>query len=532
MVRFFALVFVLKMGWFSLAAQPGVPSFSVKDYGASGEKSQKATAFIQKTLDICAEAGGGIVYFPPGEYVSGSLRIFSNTTLWLESGATLYASQDTSDYTTYRSLSEPVLLFADSAHHIALRGKGTIHGQARRVYEDLKAVDGFIRDITENAREAGVEMKMYYKVKPHVRLVVFEHSTDITIEDISLIESCSWTLDLKQCQRVYVRGVYIQSSLEAGVNADGIDVDGCRDVVISDCIVTTGDDAIVLKANFTRGVQHNCENVTITNCVVTSTSAGLKLGTESYGDFRHITFNNCVVRNSNRGLSIVVRDGGTVENVLFSNITIETNRKHFNWWGNGDPIWIVLRKRRPNSKLGFVRNVVFENIVATGQGTSRIEGYAPDSLHPEGRRLENIQFRNVQLKMEAENYLDKRADWGFEAHDVNGLKVEGMEITWDTQKTEPGWKGAVHLYDCDEVRMKDFTGRQGLSGSNFPVIFLENVPVAVLDNIEALPGASTLVEIGGQNVRSIRLIQIDPLERASEKFRLGKEVNKKVVQVR
>ncbi|MEZ4773942.1 MAG: glycosyl hydrolase family 28 protein [Bacteroidia bacterium] len=515
---------------FVLAAQPAVPCFSIKDYGASGEKSQKATSFIQKALDDCTASGGGIVYFPPGEYLSGSLRISSNTTLWLEAGATLYASQDTADYHIYRSLSEPVLLFADSAHHITIRGKGKIHGQARRVYEDLKSVDGFIPDITENARKAGVEMKMYYKVKPYVRLVVLEHSSDITVEDISLIESCSWTLDLKQCQRVYIRGVYIESSLQAGVNSDGIDVDGCRDVVISDCIVTTGDDAIVLKANFTKGVQHHCENVTVTNCVVSSSSAGLKLGTESYGDFRHITFSNCVVRNANRGLSIVMRDGGTVENVLFSNITIETSRRHFNWWGDGDPISIILRKRRPNSKLGFIRNVVFENIVATGQGTSRIGGYAPDSLHPEGRQLENIQLRHVQLKMEPENYLDKRADWGFEAHDVNGLKISGMEVSWDSVHTEPAWKGAVHLYNCDEVQIKDFTGRQGLMENRSPVILLENVPITLLDEIYASPGSGTLIAISGEKTRTVIASNVDPLNRSAEKIKVSKEVGKNVVR--
>ncbi|MEZ4829813.1 MAG: glycosyl hydrolase family 28 protein [Bacteroidia bacterium] len=511
-------------------AQRGMPYFSVKDFGASGEKSQKATDFIQHALNACDKAGGGIVYFPPGEYLSGSLRIFSNTTLWLEAGATLYASRDTADYRFYRSLGEPVLLFADSASHITIKGKGMIHGQAERVYEDLKAVDGFITAITENARKSGVEMKMYYKVKPYVRLVVLEHSRDITIEDISLIESCSWTLDLKQCQRVFVRGIYVESSLEAGVNADGIDVDGCTDVVISDCIVKTGDDAIVLKANFTKGVQHNCENITVTNCVVSSSSAGLKIGTESYGNFRHITFSNCVVQNANRGLSIVLRDGGTVEQVLFSNITVETSRRHFNWWGDGDPIWIVLRKRRPNSRLGQIRNVVFENILATGQGSSRIEGYAPDSLHPEGRMLEDITFRNVKIQMTAESAPDKRADWAFEAHDVRGLSISGLDISWDTVNTEPGWKGGLHIYNSDEVRINGFKGTQGPSSDQYPAISLENVPVSVIRDIEALPGTNTLLGIRGEKTRQVLVSNVDLLDRAEEKIRLGKDVPKKVLR--
>lgn len=527
-MKYLSLFIFLGSLWAGLSAQPFQYALSVKDFGATGNKADKATMAIQQALDSCTNAGGGMVYFPPGDYVSGSLRIYSNTTIWLEAGATLYASQDTADFGINSAWGRPVLLFAEGANHIGIRGKGRIHGQARRTYEDLESVDKFIEDITENAREAGVEMKMYYKVEPWVRLMVLENSSDITIEDISMIESTSWTLDIKYCQRVFIRGVYIESSLESGVNSDGIDIDGCRNVVISDCIVTTGDDAIVLKANVYKGKWVNCENVTVTNCVVTSTSTGLKLGTESYGDFRHITFSNCVVRNSNRGLSIVIRDGGTVENVIFSNITIETNRKHFNWWGSGDPIWIVLRKRRPNSDLGNIRNVLFENIIATGQGTSRIEGYAPDELHPEGRRLENIQLKNVRLHMTEEQYLDKRADYGFEAHDVDNLRIEGMEITWDEEKTEKGWKGGMRIYRGNELRIKNFTGRQGLLSGKDPVITLEDIQTAVLDDIEALPGASTLVHVAGSST-NIHLTNLDILGRAAKKLSASKEVDKSAV---
>lgn len=518
---FFCLIFS-----FGLNAQSSSPFFNVKDYGASGEKGEIATAAIQRAIDACHESGGGTVYFPGGDFTSGSIELKSFVTIHLSAGATLYASKDTADYTFFSTHQRRlILIYANSAQRIGIVGKGRIHGQAKRSYEPLKKVDNFIKEITEEAEKAGVEMKMYYKVDPIIRTVTFEKCQDITIEDISIIESSSWLLDIKWCDRIFIRGAYLESSLESGVNADGIDIDGCTDVVISDCIIITGDDAIALKANKTPEPQRNTENVTVTNCIVTSTSTGLKIGTETYGNFRHITFSNCVVRNSNRGLSIVVRDGATVENVIFSNITIETNRKHFNWWGNGDPIWLVLKQRYPGrSKMGVIRNVLFENIIAHGQGTSKVEGFSGTEKQPEPRRLENIQFRNVQLFMYPEEYKDKRATHGFEAHHVDGLTLENLEISWTTDRTEPKWQNGAYIHEVNELRIDGFIGRHGLLNKNDPTIHLKNIQNALLQQIEAKKGAKTLVYLSGNKTESIVFKDLDLMNQASKDVDFSEEV--------
>ena len=159
-----------------------------------------------------------------------------------------------------------------------------------------------------------------------------------------------------QCQDIEIIDVKINTSLEKGVNADGIDIKSCRNVNISNCRVFTGDDAIVLKTRY----EDPCENVVVKNCVLASSSTALKLGTESHGDIRNIRFENCQIENSNRGLSIVLREGGMAENVVFSNISIECSRRHFNWWGNADPILILVTKKSNQSKISSVRGVLFE----------------------------------------------------------------------------------------------------------------------------------------------------------------------------
>ena len=136
-----------------------------------------------------------------------------------------------------------------------------------------------------------------------------------------------------------MRGVTIESDLERAANSDGVDIDGSRNVRISDCRIMTADDAIVLKTGKWRwdgqGESFPTENVVVTNCVLSSSSSAFTIGTESYEDFRHVVFSNSVVRNTNRAFGINIQDGATVEDVRISNVTVELARRHWNWWGSG-----------------------------------------------------------------------------------------------------------------------------------------------------------------------------------------------------
>ncbi len=503
---------------FFLSAQP---VFNVKDFGATGQKSDLATAAIQSAIDAAAAAGGGQVYLPPGDYLSGTLILKSNITFWVEAGATLFASHQEEAYSPdHRDLfGNPILLYAKGANHLSLRGKGVIDGQAIREYRELEKVDRFIERETEIAREAGVEMKMYYKVKPITGLLFFTGCKDVTLEDLSFVESTFWTVHIERSQRIYIRGLYVYSDLEKGVNADGIDITACQDVVISDCIVITGDDAICLKSKYKDGP---VENVTVSNCVLSSSSTALKIGTETSGDFRHIVFSNCVVRNSNRGLSIVVRDGATVSDVLFSDITIECNRRHFNWWGDGDPIWVVMLKRYERSPVGKIENVRFQNILATGVGTSRIESRV-------GRGIKGISLTDVSIHMLPEDAPDKRATNAFEALHVDDINIQNMRISWASDSTEAQWKHALYLDEVHGFELDGFAGRQGLLTQDEPVIQLHQVQDALISEVEGTAGASTLIHVSGAESADIRIGRSNRREKGKKLFSKGAEVGKKQV---
>jgi hypothetical protein len=432
--------------------------YNVQEHGVKPHKDSISTAAIQALIDKCHANGGGTIYFPPGAYGSGQLYLKSNVAFYLDINATLYASTNPAHYkprsgnyvadNQMNLPNEQALFYGDSVSNIAFYGKGRLHGQARRVWEPLKEIDMFIEKETENARKSGIPMERFYAVEPKIRLIFIHKASHILVRDITLEESPDWTLHLGHTDNVVIEGITLLSSLEAGVNADGIDIDGCRNVRISNCYIATGDDAICLKSTNRKGEYKPCENIVVNNCTLVSTSTALKIGTESHGDFRNIIFSNCVITNTNRGISIVVRDGATVENVYFTNLIIECNRKHFNWWGDGDPIRFILLKRNPQSRLGNIRNVFVQNVTATGMGTSLIQGY-------EDRPLENIVFDNVRFTLQPETLSDKRATEVLQIKNAKDITLRHTTISWDTVGgIEQGWRSAIWAQQVDGLQLQ------------------------------------------------------------------------------
>ncbi|MCS7004627.1 MAG: glycosyl hydrolase family 28 protein [Cytophagales bacterium] len=505
---------------------------NVKDFGAIGTKNQKATSFIQKAIDVCAEKGGGIVLFPSGEYVSGQINLKSNITLHLEAGATLFASQDKNDFfisenyqadNQAKTPNKTFLIFGENLQNVSITGKGTIDGQAEHEWSDLITIDNFIREETEIAQKSGIEMKRAYVKEPKVRLVYLHNIQNLHIENITLQRSPDWTLHIGASEHVVVKGVRIFSDLNYGVNADGIDIDGGKNIHISDCTVETGDDAICLKTTYNNGNPVALENVTVSNCALVSTSCALKIGTESYADMKNIIFNNCIISNSNRGIGIFVRDGASVENVLFSNLIIECNRKHFNWWGDGDAMRFVVLKRNADSKVGSIKNLHIINVVARQEGTSLFAGF-------EGKPLENIYLQNVQITHFAERTADKRSTDILRFETIQNLNIHSLQTNWNKNAVEPKWKSALALLNVKKGFISCFEGSQSPSSSQQAAIRLENCKDIIVERSRALEGTAVFLQINGANSSNI-VLEDNYLEKALRKVELGNNINKKLIKI-
>ncbi|RLB13008.1 MAG: glycoside hydrolase, partial [Deltaproteobacteria bacterium] len=326
--------------------------FNVRDYGAAGDGETKDTEAIQRAIDAAHQAGGGRVYFPAGRYLSGTIFLKSLVTLDLEAGATLLGSTDTADFPKivpkFRSYTDNYvsqsLIYAEDRHDIAITGKGTIDGQGQ-----------------------AFQWKKYGNRPYVIRFVSCKH---VLVEGIKMRNSPMWMQHYLGCEFVTVRGIHVYN--HSTYNNDMIDIDCCRNVLISDCYGNSDDDAMTLKSTADRPT----ENVTITNCVLGSGCNAIKMGTESNGGFKNISITNCVIDSwygkkgfyalpkGISGIALEIVDGGTMENITISNISIKNVHV---------PLFLRLGNRaRPFKKgmekpgMGAFRNVVINNIVAAG----------------------------------------------------------------------------------------------------------------------------------------------------------------------
>ncbi|MGH8638373.1 MAG: glycoside hydrolase family 28 protein, partial [Burkholderiales bacterium] len=407
--------------------------------------------------------------------------------------ATLLLSQDNTQFPRGRR----AMIYGENAENIAVTGRGTLDGLAQYVFVEMRGVDPEIRREIEIARAAGVDMRRYYRTGVQTYMFILNGCRNVLLRDITIVGSPLWNVRLNDCDRVQVHGVHIASDLEKGVNADGLDIASSTNVTVSDCVIETGDDAIVLKTIGRDGrPARPTENVTVTNCVLSSSSAPLMIGTETQADIRHVLFDNCVIRNSNKGFGINVQDGATVSDVVFSHLTIETSRRHWNWWGSAEMCTLVLKKRTPDSRLGAIRDIVLDTIVAHPRGTSTIVGHAE-------RPLENIRISNVTMAMLPENAVDKRATDALQVERVRGFRVRDLSVRWSEESAEPAWRSALVLRRVSEFQVDGFEGRQGDASGRAAAILLEDASDGAILNATGTSGCRSLVHVRGDETRGI-----------------------------
>jgi Pectate lyase superfamily protein/Right handed beta helix region len=474
----------------------GTPRRSVRAHGARGDGKTGDTAAIQAAID--AAAPGGAVVFPPGDYVSGTLRLRSRLVVELAAGATLVASPDDRDFDPYEQLDYDsfadrettdfsfALLQGRGVHHVAILGPGRIDG---------------------NRRSRGGPKPIALKQCRHV-----------TIRDLTLDNAANYTISLLGCEHVDIRGVTIRNGY-----ADGIDPDCCRHVRIAGCRVESRDDAICLKGSLALGVRRSTENVVVTDCELVNVRNGLKIGTETSGDFRNIVFRNCTMTGRSEivqppqrldvrsfpsaGVSIQNVDGGRLEQVVVSGITMTGVRA---------PLFVRLAERGWGQAVpaaGELTRITIDDVTATGaEWTSSIMGLP-------GHAVADIALGNIRISgtgggaaaliaqpvpLQRRRYPDAARfrhlpAYGLYCRHVRGLRLDRAWLTVETPDPRP----ALILDDVGEATVKDLVATASSIGA--PVAWLRSARDCVLDGVRA-PEARTLARLSGEETARVRVV--------------------------
>ena len=337
-------------------AHPAV--ITPEDMGYSGGL---ATTAIQAAIDHVSSLGGGTVLLDKGDYISGSLVLRSHVRLQLAEGCRLLASTDLHDFPehicrrltvqdTHMGMNQS-LIFAEGCENICLCGPGEIDGRGTQ--------DNFPGGETQH----GTPGRPFL-----IRLVDCQA---VYVHDITLRDAACWMENYFNCDRVLLERITVRN--QANYNNDGIDIDGCRDVIIRQCDVRSGDDALCFKAASERPT----ERVLVENCRLYSSCNALKVGTDTQSDFRQVLVRNCWIGGvaedargikhpcSDSGVSLEMVDGGVLEDFLITNIDIQRA------WS---PIFMRLENRGrvrpdlPPPPVGALRRVVIEHVTGCENG--------------------------------------------------------------------------------------------------------------------------------------------------------------------
>jgi polygalacturonase len=443
--------------------------FNVLDHGALGDGASDDAPAIQAAIDACAAAGGGTVLLPAGRtYLSGSLQLRGHTEFRVERGAILLASSDYADYRPEHhsdqvtgglfwetELPRRAWITAFEAHDLCITGGGRIDGNGR----------GFVdADKGEYFVMRGPPGGDQYRERPYTLHLIGCQRLDI--HHISIVDGAHWTLRLTGCDDVTVTAIRLHNSFKLP-NSDGIDLDRCKRVRVSDCDVRAGDDAICLKSCEATAPYGICEDVVVTNCTLSSASSALKIGNECWGLVRNVAFSNCVVRDSNRGLTVHCGEPGGVENVLFSGIVVETRKYQESWWGRGEPIYVNSTAWNPASGVGTIRHLRFRDILATGENGVFI--YAEQTGDVQDVILEGVRIEigawHDHFPGSEQDFRPRSGRAGLEQRPTRGVTVEGaanvtlrhVQVVWGRERRDH-FGAALYCDRAGGLRLEDFSG--------------------------------------------------------------------------
>lgn len=487
---------------------------NVRDHGAAGDGRALDTRAIQAAIDACAARGGGTVFVPAGDYVTGSLFLRSQITLYLDAGATLLGSQDPADYPViegrWEGRTQPThapLIGGQDLAAIALAGRGTIDGRGAHWWR--------------RHRDRSLEY-------PRPRLISFVRCSNVLIEGITAINSPSWTITPAWCDNVTIHQVTIRNPADSP-NTDGINPDSCSNVHISDCHISVGDDCITIKSGVEGEPPERrrpCEQITIANSTMADGHGGVVIGSETSGDVRNVVIANCVFVGTDRGIRLKSRRGrgGVVEDVRVSNVVMTdvlcpfTMNLYYAPGAWGDALVADKQPHPVTDATPRFRRIHLSHVSAREVRVAAAFLYGLAEMP-----VEDVTLSDVAIAMAADaepGYADMADDLepmrraGVVARNARGLRLHNVEVS--------GQLGpALSIEDAADIEISGGVTRTPDRGA--PDILLRDVEDAFLHGCRAGAGTGVFLQVEGQRSRAIVLAGND-LARADQPVRIGEDV--------
>lgn len=333
--------------------------YNIDEFGAIANEEFVNTEAITNTIKECKLNGGGTIYIPTGKYKTGSIRLYSNMTLFLEAGAELFFVNDVEEfpiiYTRWEGTEmdcyQPCI-YGQDGQNIRVTGYGTVNGNGHVWWQRFR------------------DQTLAY---PRPTLISFVNVKQVEISNIKVMNSPSWTLHPLQCENVNIDNVTIKNPKDSP-NTDGIDPESCSGVRITNCYIDVGDDCIAIKSGIeTADALVPCKNIEIVNCTMIHGHGGVVIGSEMSGSVKNVVISNCCFQDTDRGIRFksLRGRGGVVEDIVINNIIMENivcpfiMNLYYNCGSGGNLDIAGIKESLPITvETPIIRNVVITNIIA------------------------------------------------------------------------------------------------------------------------------------------------------------------------
>jgi hypothetical protein len=475
-------------------AAPLAGVYNVRAFGAAGDGKAIDSRAINRAIDAAAARGGGTVFLPAGTYLCGSIRLKSNIDLHLDIGARIVGlPADSTEFDPAENIPGPYfqdgghtffhnsLIWGENLRNVAITGLGMIDG-------------GGITSRDKPVGEGAIGLAD--------KAIALKLCSNVLIRDVTIFHGGHFAILATGCDLMTLDNLTIDT------NRDGIDIDCCRNVTVSNCRVNSPrDDAIVPKSSFALGRNVTTENLTITNCQVSGFAEGtlldgtmkpfpngtgrIKFGTEANGGFRNVTVSNCTFRSC-RGLALEEVDGAVLENFAISNLTMVDVYSYGIYITTGE------RNRGPAvTTPSALRNVTISHVVMTGVDAN--SGIQITGLP--GRPIENVRLEDIQL-ISAGGGTQAQADrvppellkvypeptfigvmpaYGLYARHVKGLELSAVRFSFEKDDARPA-------IVCSDVQGLELNNVKGQVAAGVKVGRFEAVTGATVVNSPGLEG--------------------------------------------
>jgi len=476
--------------------------FSVLSYGAKGDGIAKDTKAIQEAINTCSKAGGGVIYFPPGIYHSGTIYLKDNITIHLEAGATLFSSIDKEDFIFAKAPENIPLkptrcgfIYGKGVSNVTITGRGNIVGRDKYFWTPKGKME-------ESWKSTPIK---YWAKEWRPMSLLFEDCHNIIIEGIIIKESpvySGWFID---CKYININNITVLNDIY-GPNTDGFHFCSCKFVHISNSHFLTGDDSIAVDGN---GLQDS-DTFTITNCtfdssvnvlrVYTGLDPGMAVEDSKDAVVRNISMSNCSIYNAS-GVINITSENGLIENLTFSNISMTLKQE-------GTPIFLM-------TDVGKLRGILFQNMNARANGACTIIGTAESYV--EDVTLDNARFfiepKKKLYELDIPDPIPSYAHHHFAPFNIylryiKGIKLSNVGMKW-AQPESDNWGSAIKCRYVEDIELAGFTGKHAGSQGNYPTIIFDNIRKAFIHGCRAPEGTVNYLELSGETTSDINMVSND-----------------------